>query len=75
MAKNIPTEKQIDVKIQAALKRRPAWKLTEECKVHCYKIAKIDLNYTLQLPASDIRSSHLEVSCEKGVLKNFAEFT
>ena len=49
MAKNNPTEKQIDVEIQATLKHRPAWKLTEECKVYRYKIAKIDLNYKLQL--------------------------
>ena len=31
MVKNNPTEKQIDLEIQAALKHRPAWKLTEEC--------------------------------------------
>ena len=49
MAKNNPTEKQIDVEIQATLKHRPAWKLTEECKVYRYKIAKIDLNYKLKL--------------------------
>ena len=30
MAENIPTEKQIDAKIQMALKHEPAWKLTEE---------------------------------------------
>ena len=53
MAKNNPTEKQIDVEIQATLKHRPAWKLTEECKVYRYKIAKIDLNYKLQLLASE----------------------
>ena len=53
MAKNNPTEKQIDVETQATLKQRPAWKLTEECKVYRYKIAKIDLNYKLQLLASE----------------------
>ena len=53
MAKNNPTEKQIDVEIQATLKHRLAWKLTEECKVYRYKIAKIDLNYKLQLLASE----------------------
>ena len=52
MAKNNQTEKQIEVDIQATLKHRPAWKLTEECKVYRYKIAKIDLNYKLQLLAS-----------------------
>ena len=31
MAKINPTEKQIGIEIQAALKYRPAWKLTEEC--------------------------------------------
>ena len=53
MAKNNPTEKLIDVGTQATLKHRPAWKLTEECKVYRYKIAKIDLNYKLQLLASE----------------------
>ena len=53
MTKNNPTEKQIDVEIQAKMKHRPAWKLTEECKVYRYKIAKIDLNYKLQLLASE----------------------
>ena len=52
MAKNNPTEKQIDAETQATLKHRPAWKLTEECKVYRYKTAKIDLNYKLQLLAS-----------------------
>ena len=52
MAKNNPTEKQIDVEIQATLKHGPAWKLTEECKVYRYKIVKIDLNCNLQLLAS-----------------------
>ena len=41
MARNNPTEKQIDVEIQATLKYRPASKLTQECKFYCYKIAKI----------------------------------
>ena len=45
MAKNNPTEKQIDVETQAILKHRPAWKLTEECKVYHYKIAKIASEY------------------------------
>ena len=53
MAKNNPAEKQIDVEIQLTLKHRSAWKLTEECKVYRYKIAKIDLNYKLQLLASE----------------------
>ena len=53
MAKNKPTEKQTDVETQATLKHRPAWKLREECKVYRYKIAKIDLNYKLQLFASE----------------------
>ena len=30
MAKNNPTEKQLDAEIQAALKHVPAWKFTEE---------------------------------------------
>ena len=42
MAKDNPTEKQIDVETQTTLKYRPAWKLTEEYKVYRYKIAKID---------------------------------
>ena len=41
LAKNNPTEKQIDAEIQATLKHRPASKLTEKCKVYHYKIAKI----------------------------------
>ena len=53
MAKDNLIEKQIDVEIQATLKHRPAWKLTEECKVYRYKIEKIDLNYKLQLLASE----------------------
>ena len=53
MAKTTPTEKQIDVEIQATLKHRPAWKLTKECKVCRDKIAKIDLNYQLQLLSSE----------------------
>ena len=53
MAKNNPTEKQIDVEIQATLKHRPARKLTEVCKVYRYKIAKVDLNCKLQLLASE----------------------
>ena len=38
MDKTKPTEKQIDVDIQATLKHRPVWKLTEECKVYRYKL-------------------------------------
>ena len=53
MARNNPTEKQIDVEPQATLKHRPTRKLGEECKVCRYKIAKIDLNYKLQLRASE----------------------
>ena len=75
MAKNNPTEKQIDVEIQATLKHGPAWKLTEECKVYRYKIVKIDLNVTYNYLHPNIRSSHLEVFLEKGVLENFAKFT
>ena len=41
MAKNNPTEKQIDVEIQATLKHGPAPKLTEECKVYRFKIVEI----------------------------------
>ena len=41
MAKNNPAEKQIDVEIQATSKHRSASKLTEECEVYRYKIAKI----------------------------------
>ena len=53
MAKNNPTKKQIDVETQATLKHRSAWKLREECKFYRYKIEKIDLNYKLQLLASE----------------------
>ena len=38
--KNNPTEKQIDVEIQATLKHGPAWKFTEECKVYRYKLER-----------------------------------
>ena len=41
MAKNNPTEKQINVEIQPTLKYRPTSKLTEECKIYGYKTAKI----------------------------------
>ena len=37
MAKNNPTEKQIDVETQVTLKHGPAWKLTEKGKVYRYK--------------------------------------
>ena len=40
MAENNPTEKQIDVEIQATLKRVSLWKLTEECKDYLYKLQK-----------------------------------
>ena len=70
MAKNNPTEKQIDVEIQKTLKHRLSRKLTEECK-----IAKIDLNINYNRLHPNIRSSHLEVFREEGVLKNFAKFT
>ena len=53
MTKNNLSEKQIDVEIQATLKHRPAWKLTEECKSYRYKISKMDLDYKLQLLASE----------------------
>ena len=53
MARNNPTEKQINVETQATLKHKPAWKLTEESKVYRYKIAKIDLNHKLQILTSE----------------------
>ena len=53
MAKNNPTGKQIDVEIQVTLKHSRAWKLAEECKVYRCKIAETDLNYKLQLRASE----------------------
>ena len=54
MAKNNPTEKQLDAEIQAALKHVPAWKFTEEKTWSLsLPIAKIDLNYKLQLLASE----------------------
>ena len=40
MAKNIPTEKQIDVQIQATLKHGPACKLAEEYKVYRDKLQR-----------------------------------
>ena len=40
MAKNNPTEKQIDVEILATLKHGPAWKLTGECKADRYKMQR-----------------------------------
>ena len=43
----------------------------EECKIYCYKTVKIDLNYKLQLLASEYK----KVFPEKGVLKNSAKFT
>ena len=75
MAKNNPTEKQIDVEIQKTLKHRLSRKLTEECKGYHYKIAKIDLDINYNRLHPNIRSSHLEVFREEGVLKNFAKFT
>ena len=36
MVKNNPTEKQIDAKMQAALKHGPTWKL----KVYCHKLQR-----------------------------------
>ena len=54
MAKNNPTEKQINAEIQAAMKHGPARKLTEECVLSLsLQIAKIDLNYKLQPLASE----------------------
>ena len=44
--------------------------LLEEWSILSLQIAKID-NYVHQ----NIRSSHLDVFCEKGVLENFAKFT
>ena len=43
MAKNNPTEKQIDVEIQATMKHGPAWKHTEECKVYRYTLLRFKL--------------------------------
>ena len=43
---------------------RPEWKLTEECKIYRYKIAKIDLTYKLQLTCiriSEAVTSHCSV--------------
>ena len=59
MAKNNPTEKQIDAEIQATLRHAPAWKLTEE-KMNIIRISEVVTQ---------------RMSCEKGVLKNFAKFT
>ena len=54
MAKNNPTEKQLDAENQAALKHVPARKFTEEKTWSLLlPIAKIDLNYKLQLLASE----------------------
>ena len=54
MIKNNPTEKQIDAKSQATLKHAPEWKLTEgKIKSLSLQIAKIDLDYILQLLASE----------------------
>ena len=74
MAKNNSTQKLIDVETQATLRHRSAWKLTETRKVYLYKIAKIDLNYKLQLLASEYQK-HMEVLREKVVVKHFAKFT
>ena len=50
VAKNKPTEKQIDAEIQVTLKHAPAMKLTEgKMQSLSLQIAKIDLNYKLQL--------------------------
>ena len=38
MAENNPTEKQIDVEIQATLKPVSLWKFTEERKDYLYKL-------------------------------------
>ena len=40
MAENKPTEKQINVEIQATLKHGPAQTLTEECKNYRYKLQR-----------------------------------
>ena len=46
MAKNNPTEKQIDAEIQATLKHVRAWKLTEESmQSSLLQIAKTGLNF------------------------------
>ena len=48
MAKNNPTEKQMNAEIQATLKHAPAWKLTEEkMKTLLLQIATTHLNYKL----------------------------
>ena len=50
VAKDNPTEKQIDAEIQATLKHAPARKLTEgKMQSLSLQIIKIDLNYKLQL--------------------------
>ena len=69
MAKSNHTKKQIDAEIQVTLQQRPAWKLTEECKVYRCKLQRLTeiINYNYLHP--NIRSSHQEVFCEKGVLK------
>ena len=45
MAKNKPTEKQVDAENQMTLKHAPAYL--------SFQIAKVDLNYNLQLLASE----------------------
>ena len=48
MAKNNPTEKQMNAEIQATLKHAPAWKLTEEkIPTLLLQIATTHLNYKL----------------------------
>ena len=76
MAKNNHTKKQIDVELEHG--GIGAWSrinLTEECKVYRYKIGKIDLIINHNYVHPNTRSSHLDVFREKGVLKNFANFT
>ena len=54
MAKNNPTEKQIDAEIQATFKHGPAWKLENSLQT-----TKTDLNHKLQLLASEYQQQSL----------------
>ena len=46
----------------------------EECKIYCYKTAKIDLNYKLQLLASEYRKCSVKKVFLK-ILQNLHENT
>ena len=61
VAKYSPTKKQIDAEIQATLKHASAGKLAEEkIRSLSLQIAKIDLNYKLQLLASEYQKQSPE---------------